>query len=1005
MGGLGQQRALQILHLSFNKISTLENRDLDHLNQLRELHLQHNLISSLHPQIFEKLDRLELLDLSFNLLTRLHPVTYINLNHIGTDVGLRGNSWICDCGMRFLQRQMDYGINKDLGTWSIECGSPLTLSGMNLQELDEEDLECQDSDVLRDVTVHRGSEMLLTCSEPDATWWTPSDVNKNVSFGSSSSSSDLSDGEPTEYTVNPGSEDEGGSFDKTASTKSSSSSSDMTVKMKESNNEYHQLPSLCKHQSLTPSLVVKKPKFDTSSSESEDEQEMKMVTKENLQQIAPPINKQPNCTKNHHGHESSGDEEEFKINHPAIAPPTVESQWPAIDLVRIPKVKQRLDIKESGKVKVPSSLPSTTANMQQQDISSSSESEVEEVKLIQSRVPSTKQRPTSSSESDNEAAQKVGVTGSQVEPQTQWPVIELRGATQIKRRLDFKVPSQTPSLAVPSSPSHILHNPSSSSSDDDEKVTQNVSTRLPTQTSPYIPYISRRLDIKAPSSKPVLEDPESSSSSDEEKDKSKIPSGSVISQDTKHFIKVSPISTISRSPSKTSPSIELEKYTIIADDPSDKASTGSTSPVVTPELQSKWANMNLGRSRFRKRLDITRSSDPPSLPSTPPPSSPKQDKIDSGMMKATEQVLIAPTREINVDNSSNSESDEDAVGVPDLSKGIPRIKRRLNIKAPTPPPSSSSSDDDKVYAHRFSDVTDQRSIEYKRTIMKSTSSSFSANRDIYREPLYVESNLQTPKKLSLDSIKRKLLPSKQRELPPNMRWSSVGSHLSEHPLPIPKRHPDGNTSPPPMSSPPPKLKDSSSDSCSSEDERKELKSTVIVTQKTYNPRSVTFNTSPTIIDATTFDNRTERRGLSALKAMSSDRKNWDSETFTESIPVSVDYAQEHLTVYRRSLDIKTKISQPQSYSTVSPTLDERRRAGMLYGIPSYKTHSIKSTELPLDLPPPVPSTPLPEESVDFTWRSPQSSLSRGSLSYVQTKTTEEESVDDPFYNNPNISAV
>ncbi|XP_072295155.1 uncharacterized protein lrrc66 [Eucyclogobius newberryi] len=809
-------------------------------------------------------------------------------------------------------------------------------------------------------------------------------------------------------------------------------------------------------------------------------------------------------------HEITGIKQENVLVSSQFKQP-IKSQWPVVDFVKIPKVKRRLDIKERVSVRavqVQEKVPSASIRIPKQDSVTSSSSESEEdinhhyenihqltssakqlepdsqwpvINLV--NLPKLKQRldvkprhesedeetikvkvsqenlqqivtstKTTGPETDASSSEKVGVTilGSKVEAQTQWPVVDVGGITQLKRRLDFKIPSQPSPLPVPASggSSHTLVRSSSSSSDqaEDEKVVKSLQMsagQTTSQTSLGLPRISRRLDIKGPAMKP--EDSDSSSSSDDEKNNNlKLSSGSLKYQDNTHFIKVSPLSTLPHSPTKTAPSIQLEKYMVTTDDASDKAASGTTSPVVTPDLQSKWAAMNLGRSRFRKRLDITRTSNPPPVPSHPPPSPPKTERLIGGIgaVTVTEQVSRAQT----ADDSSSSEreddskldpvspqanltsilhvkrslhfttkqkrpslsssGDDDAAGVrvPDISRGIPRIKRRLNITAPTPPPSSSSSDDEKLYAHRFSDVTDQRSIEYKRTIMKTHSNdSFTRHRETYRQPLHVESSPQTPKKLSLDNIKRKLMPSKQIELPPNLRWTSVGSHLSEHPVPI--RQHGSFTLSPPMSSPPTISKDRSSDSSSSEDEQKEVKTTSVVTQKTYNPRSVTFNTSPTILTAATFEEKTERRGLSALKAMSSDRKYWDSqyETVTESVPISVDFTPEQHTVYRRTVDVKTKMSQPLTYSSVSPTLDERRREDMLYGIPSYKRHTVKSIELSQGPPPPVPSTPLPEESIDFTWRSPQTSLSRGS--FVQEKTAEEESVDEPFYDNPNISAV
>lgn len=56
--GLNASKSLQVLQLSFNKISTLQPEDLNNLQNLTELHLQHNLISSLHPQMFQKLTQL-----------------------------------------------------------------------------------------------------------------------------------------------------------------------------------------------------------------------------------------------------------------------------------------------------------------------------------------------------------------------------------------------------------------------------------------------------------------------------------------------------------------------------------------------------------------------------------------------------------------------------------------------------------------------------------------------------------------------------------------------------------------------------------------------------------------------------------------------------------------------------------------------------------------------------------------------------------------------------------
>uniref|UniRef100_A0AAQ4RVW8 Immunoglobulin domain-containing protein n=1 Tax=Gasterosteus aculeatus aculeatus TaxID=481459 RepID=A0AAQ4RVW8_GASAC len=176
--GLESSRSLQVLQLSYNRISALRPGDLRHLQQLEELHLHHNLIRSLHPQTFQGLTRLRVLDLSFNMLTSLHPSTYLSLRHVGAEVALGGNRWRCDCGARGLRRRMSYDGSRGLRAWSLVCASPAALAGRDLLRLEDHDLDCSGADggaeLHRDVTVRRGSEILLTCARQDLSWWTPS---------------------------------------------------------------------------------------------------------------------------------------------------------------------------------------------------------------------------------------------------------------------------------------------------------------------------------------------------------------------------------------------------------------------------------------------------------------------------------------------------------------------------------------------------------------------------------------------------------------------------------------------------------------------------------------------------------------------------------------------------------------------------------------------------------------------------------------------------------------
>lgn len=115
----------------------------------------------------------KVLDLSFNMLTSLHSSMYLSLRNIGVSVRLGGNRWQCDCSMRSLRRRMAYDSSRGLQAWSMVCASPSILSGRELLQLEEEDLNCFSTEnrpeFHRDVTVYSGSEILLSCSAQGTT--------------------------------------------------------------------------------------------------------------------------------------------------------------------------------------------------------------------------------------------------------------------------------------------------------------------------------------------------------------------------------------------------------------------------------------------------------------------------------------------------------------------------------------------------------------------------------------------------------------------------------------------------------------------------------------------------------------------------------------------------------------------------------------------------------------------------------------------------------------------
>ncbi|XP_077391693.1 leucine rich repeat containing 66 [Festucalex cinctus] len=175
--GLSALEVLEVLQLSFNRITTIQLGELDNLRGLRELHLQHNLISSLHPHVLRHLHQLEILDVSYNMLTSLHPSIYLSLRTIGADINLAGNRWHCDCSMRSIRRWMTLDRSTGSRSWDLVCASPPILAGADVLQLEDDNLNCWSTEkelqLHQDVMVYRGSKVLLSCATEGASWWTP----------------------------------------------------------------------------------------------------------------------------------------------------------------------------------------------------------------------------------------------------------------------------------------------------------------------------------------------------------------------------------------------------------------------------------------------------------------------------------------------------------------------------------------------------------------------------------------------------------------------------------------------------------------------------------------------------------------------------------------------------------------------------------------------------------------------------------------------------------------
>ncbi|XP_016526180.1 treacle protein [Poecilia formosa] len=153
--------------------------------------------------MFQDLEQLKVLDLRFNMLTTMQQLTYLTLRDIGADVKLGGNRWHCDCNMRSIRRQMAYDGTRGMRTWNIICSEPSIISGKDLLQLDEEDLTCLSSEnnlnFHRDVTVYSGAEILLSCSAQESEWWTPDGRASASQQGDRLLISDFSEGDTGLY--------------------------------------------------------------------------------------------------------------------------------------------------------------------------------------------------------------------------------------------------------------------------------------------------------------------------------------------------------------------------------------------------------------------------------------------------------------------------------------------------------------------------------------------------------------------------------------------------------------------------------------------------------------------------------------------------------------------------------------------------------------------------------------------------------------------------------------
>ncbi|XP_029002775.1 protein clarinet [Betta splendens] len=692
------------------------------------------------------------------------------------------------------------------------------------------------------------------------------------------------------------------------------------------------------------------PASDSSSSSDSEDEAKKYIKKEERDQIhvARPA---PNRRHESDSSSSSSESEEEPADQNLMQRP-LDAKWPTLDLERVPHLKRRLDIKtppppphspsksEVDKYKKKevhvSKLPVTNSETAKWPVL-----DLENMSLkrrLDIKAPSQDSESSSSSNSEDEAAHgHMERSEALIDLKTQWPTVDLGTMTGIKRRLDIK--SLTPPhelLLGGESKSHAEADEfrpffTSSSSDEAETLRNPPMKGMSDAKWPELDlsratHVKRRLDIKART--PSHGSCSSSDSEDEDAKKDEV-----VRRPK------SPLTNVFQHP-KEKPSITLEKYTVITDSSStatqDKSSTAAE---INPELQSRWATMNLGISRFKKRLDIT-SRSPPSSPSArndgKSPKARNEETRDQLVESDSVRPKRSPSKASDVSAPSQTESSSSSTSEDERTRhsaGVPRIKRYLNVKAPSPDQSecSSSCSEGEGQLKRLPpgesrhEWTDSESvITYKRSIMKAPSLPSESHAATHQHDMGFPS-------FNFDDVVRKRINHHRSvsdlDLPPQIRWTGHLSDLSVHSA---GRNLD-------------------------------------MSPQTPEPDKSTGRTNEIL--KTLSEEKREKRGLNALKVMSSERRTWETEE-------PLDLGPRHDTSFnhRWSEDVKQPLKQ---FHVSSTSTDERRAADLLYGVRSYRSRDRGHIEPPQEAPPPVPETPPPDEAAEPTPRSPWGSGAAG----------------------------
>ncbi|MED6250677.1 hypothetical protein ATANTOWER_004668 [Ataeniobius toweri] len=970
--GLDAVESLQVLQLSFNRISSLELGILGNLHQLRELHLQHNLITHLHPQMFQNLDQLKVLDLSFNMLTNMQQLTYLTLGNIGADVRLGGNRWRCDCNMRSLRRQMAYGSTRGLQAGNIVCAFPSTVSGKDLLQLDEEDLKCLGTEnnlnLHQDVTVYSGAEILLSCSAQESEWWTHSGQASVNQHEARLLISDFSEGDTGLYVCVSG-EDQVLSVFKLQISKTGG------IRKARSLPRVHSQKSLQETTNWSTGKVTK--------NLSQSDLALAVCLSIFITFLVA-----------------------FILG--VLARPCINNLWRRVTKKKAPPATN------------------TATSVQQRHYDNQAFSNAEEPEEIE---PHRERRVTFSSVEFTE------------ESNVQYYDTVASGDHESIRSNEV--------FEYQAAEVELHKHPEEKQRDDSISVDLAVE-RLRNMEFEHIPDPDELEERRSLSSS--SDSSQNASEADQTTRDHTLPKSLHLVEDSLQTRADLSIATETEIP-KTSMKGDLENM------PTNDSS--KTSLEVNPELQSRWAAMNLGISRFRKHLEITsHGTEPSDLTSPLPSNSPFSSSSESGSGKTQRlnkrvvdvkeirhrglppvlenfQVNVSPTlkdpndkltfshvvqQRINSNyslrntkdlttssnqssHSSSSSDSEDKTkdhSETDLSRGVPRIKRRLNIKAPSPELSNSPpllSQNENLTKHNavqsrqastFLGPTDESLITYKRSIFKSSLPNSSFTSSGSGHTVNYVSNLSqdgsNDRHISLasktapntsfdDIIKRKLRQSRPKtdgDQLGEIKWTGVGHHLPDlsssklrgvnvastslqqasfAELTSPSNHSASGTTDINMLQLSKKSDTTPTNKFSSLGPDGESSSSSDIFHNLGNSSQITNETLMAPIGDK------DRKGLNALKVMSEERRNWEAD---KNLTPLFDVQDGGIFSHSQSeKDIKVLSQQSQIQSPSASDSKREIDLVLLYGVPRYKRHSIGDSLMEASFPDPV--TPQPDD--------------------------------------------